>query len=265
MRSNYEEKRANRQERYERLALRFKHESDSRYKRFHDLLGVIPMGQPILVGHHSEKGHRALLNKADNNMRKSIEAGEKSAYYAGRAETIKNNHAISSDDPNSLERLKEKLEGLQKNQEIMKACNKIIKSTKLTEDQKVRKLVVEGLLPEKLAIEILKPDYCGRIGFPSFKLTNNNANISTVKKRIEKLEAMENAENKEKVFGDIKILENADENRVQIFFPGKPSDEIRSQLKRRGYRWSPMNGCWQAFYSNYAKWSAEEIVKLATT
>ena len=101
MRSNYEEKRANRLERYERLASKFSQESDIRYQRFKSLLSVIPMGQPILVGHHSEKGHRSLLKKADNNMRKSVEADDKSKYYADRAETVENNHAISSDDPNA--------------------------------------------------------------------------------------------------------------------------------------------------------------------
>ena len=30
--------------------------------------------QPILVGHHSEKRHRAALDKVDTNMRKGIEA-----------------------------------------------------------------------------------------------------------------------------------------------------------------------------------------------
>jgi len=38
MRSNFEEKRANRQERYERLAARFKNESEARYNRFKQIL-----------------------------------------------------------------------------------------------------------------------------------------------------------------------------------------------------------------------------------
>jgi len=68
----------------------------------------------------------------------------------------------------------------------------------------------------------------------------------------------------EKQYGDIKIVNNASENRVQIFFPGKPEDSVRSELKHSGFRWSPSNGCWQAFYNNRSKYCAELIVKKLT-
>lgn len=46
----------------------------------------IPLGQPILVGHHSEKRHRRAIEKADNAMRKSVEETEKAEAYNRRAE-----------------------------------------------------------------------------------------------------------------------------------------------------------------------------------
>lgn len=63
MKSDYEEKRARRQERYEALAERFRNESTERFARFQRIAKFIPPGQPILVGHHSEKRHRSDLNK----------------------------------------------------------------------------------------------------------------------------------------------------------------------------------------------------------
>lgn len=262
MRSNYEEKRANRIERYNRLVIKFQGESESRYKRFHDLLRVIPPGQPILVGHHSEAGHRSLLKKADNNMRKSIEADKKSTYYERKAEIAESNYAISSDDPNAPERLQEKLEKLVKLQEFYKIVNKTVRSKKLSENQKTEKLVSLGV-KEATAIEFIQPDQYGRLGIPGYRLTNNNATIKTVKQRIAKLQAIEKHGNEEQTYGDIRVFANADENRVQIFFPGKPSEEIRKALKGYGYRWSPTSMCWQAFYSNRAKYTAIEVVKLA--
>lgn len=260
MRSNYEEKRANRLERYERLAAKFQGESVNRFKRFHDLLSVIPMGQPILVGHHSEKGHRSLLNKADNSMRASIEADKKAAYYSDRAETLENNNAISSDDPNAIERLTVKLAHLVKTQEFMKKVN----AAHAKYLKKPASLELSDLSEEwKKKIMEYVPEYSWlKHPFAPYRLTNNNASIATVRQRLAKLQKIEEAGNEEKFYGEIRVFANADENRVQMFFPGKPSDEVRKSLKGYGFRWTPTVGCWQAFYSNRAKWAAVEIVKL---
>ena len=44
-------------------------ESASNYA--HSLVEGIPMGQPILVGHHSERGHRATLKRCDAATRRA--------------------------------------------------------------------------------------------------------------------------------------------------------------------------------------------------
>lgn len=43
----------------------------------------------------------------------------------------------------------------------------------------------------------------------------------------------------------IKILNNTEMERVQLFFPKAPDVEIRNDLKSHGWRWSPRNFCWQ--------------------
>lgn len=62
--------------------------SDEAYKRadLSENATGIPFGQPILVGHHSEKRHRRTIEKADNAMRKSIEESQKAEEYRQRAE-----------------------------------------------------------------------------------------------------------------------------------------------------------------------------------
>lgn len=59
--------------------------------------------------------------------------------------------------------------------------------------------------------------------------------------------------------GDVRIVE--DENRVRIFFPGKPIDETRAALKGAGFRWSPTVGAWQRHASNGAWWQARTTVE----
>ena len=39
-------------------------------------------------------------------------------------------------------------------------------------------------------------------------------------------------------------------NRVRLIFPGKPDYEVRSELKRQGFRWSPTAGAWQAYMNS---------------
>lgn len=50
---------------------------------------------------------------------------------------------------------------------------------------------------------------------------------------------------KEYSIGAVKVLHNTDENRLQLFFEGKPEQDIISRLKGRGFKWSPRNKAWQ--------------------
>lgn len=81
------------QERARAKAERYNEWSDNADKRskeaFDRAMGAvegIPFGQPILVGHHSEKRHRAAIAKSDNAMRKSVEESDKASRLANKAE-----------------------------------------------------------------------------------------------------------------------------------------------------------------------------------
>jgi len=50
---------------------------------------MIPMGQPILVGHHSEGRHRRDLKRIDSGMRKAIEESEKADYFSHKVSSLK--------------------------------------------------------------------------------------------------------------------------------------------------------------------------------
>lgn len=258
--NEYEEKKQNRIERYKELAQKNKEKSNEAYKQSHDMVSGIPMGQPILIGHHSEKRHRNLLDKSWAKMGKSIELSDKANYYEGKAGAAENNTAISSDDPEALTKLKEKLKGMQESQELMKSANKIVKSKKLSEVEKVEKLQELGCT-EKQAIGILTPDFCNRIGFPSYKLTNNNGNMKRVKDRIKSLEIRATQETTEIEINGVRLVDNVEANRIQIFFPDKPNEEVRAYLKRVcRFKWSGYNGCWQRHRSRDAQYYAKEVI-----
>ncbi len=50
---------------------------------------------------------------------------------------------------------------------------------------------------------------------------------------------------KEYFIGEVRVLQNTDDNRLQLFFPGKPEPEMIENLKSRGFKWSPRNMAWQ--------------------
>ena len=43
-----------------------------------------------------------------------------------------------------------------------------------------------------------------------------------------------------------KVILNEEKNGVEIYFTGKPSEEVRNNLKLNGFRWSKYNKCWYA-------------------
>ena len=127
--NDYEAKQEARKERYEELAEKNRNKSRERFNNAHDQVKMIPFGQPILVGHHSEGKHRNALKRQDASMRKGFEHQDKAEYYDNKAAGV-GKAGISSDDPEALTKLKAKLETLQENQEYMKRINRIHRAYK---------------------------------------------------------------------------------------------------------------------------------------
>lgn len=75
--------RAERFENYSEIRAK---DAEQAHKQVTSILEHIPFGQPILVGHHSEKRARKDVERIDNGMRKSVRMWNTSKYWAGRAE-----------------------------------------------------------------------------------------------------------------------------------------------------------------------------------
>ena len=256
---NRKERQEARANRYRELAEKANKQSNEASKLSHSMVEHIPLGQPILVGHHSERAHRSLLDRSWNTLGKSVKLSEKAEYFEQKAAAAENNDAIYLGDDDAVERLEAKLANLEKKQETMKETNKIIRSKKLSEVEKHDKLIELGY-SENGVREAFTPNYMGNIGFPSYSITNNGANIRRVKEQLEKAKRMKVTEDKEYKIGDVRIVENYQENRLQLFFPGKPDEDVRTQLKHNGFRWSRFNGCCQSYLKRWQIDRAKEII-----
>jgi protein-L-isoaspartate O-methyltransferase len=72
-------------ERLENLSERRTQDADRAQKAVHAIADGIPFGQPILVGHHSERHARKDAEKIENGMRKAVECWKAAQYWQDRA------------------------------------------------------------------------------------------------------------------------------------------------------------------------------------
>jgi hypothetical protein len=172
---------------------------------------------------------------------------------------------ISADDSDAVQQLKVKIDLFEAHQILMKAANKIVKSN-LPTDEKIEKLVELGMTFQQ-AKELFTLDYMGNVGFPAYALTNNSANIRRMKERIADLER-EAAKRQPETERDImiggvpcRLVENADANRLQLIFDGKPAETVRAMLKSNGFHWSPREGAWQRQLNDNSRRTVERLMR----
>lgn len=164
---------------------------------------------------------------------------------------------IRSGDENAIELLEAKLEQLQEEQDIMKNVNAYYRKNgtldgcpDLTEVQ-----------IEKLKSDMEQGWHMGNKPFESFHLANNSASIRNTQKRLESLKKSKEAGNQEIENKFFKVVMNTDIMRLQLFFDGKPDDEVRNILKKNAFKWSPKNGCWQRQLTSNATYAVKSIIK----
>lgn len=259
--NSYEAKIEARRERLLALADKMQAASDAAYRRARDMASVIPMGQPILVGHYSEKRDRNYRARIWRTQGRCVELQKKAEYYRGLAAGV-GNGGISSDDPEAVVKLREELAKLENLQRMMKLANAAIRREKKNGEPAQLSAIMKVLgCDESRARKLLAPDFCGRIGFADYQLKNNGANIRRIEARIASLARRPTELVERELEGGIRWREDPDENRLMLIFPGKPPASTREVLKKNGFRWSPTNGAWQRQLNNGARQSAEWVVR----
>lgn len=164
-------------------------------------------------------------------------------------------HVINSDDPNAIEKLTEKLEACQKRQEYMKTINGYFRNHGTAQgcpdvsEETAEKL--DGAVRTRYSRE--------GVPFPSYVLSNNNAEIRRLKRRLEQLNHNKEVGYVGWKFTGGEAVTNTGNNRLQLFFEEKPSEEQRLALKRRGFHWSPSEQAWQRQLNDNAIYAASRL------
>lgn len=254
--NDYEQKKQNRINRYREKADKARAQSDALSRQSHDMIHAIPMGQPIINA--ADARYR---EKAGNKMRQAIAADEKAAYYEAKAGAAENNTAISSDDPEAIEKLTEKLEGLQTAQTMMKNVNAYYRKYGTCHGCNG----VSDELAEKLDQDVKNGPLRINVPFAPYALSNNNQEIHRVQDRIKKLTEAKELGYTGWEFDGGRVEANDGKNRLHVFFDAIPDEDIRKEMKTWGFRWARSEGAWQRQLTDNAIYAASRIKAIQPT
>jgi len=108
---NIQERAKAKAERYAQWAGSAEKKSDAYYEASNEGRDFLSLAEPIKVGHHSKKRHRALIDRNWNRMGKSVEMSEKANKHLGKAEYWATKESeINLSMPESVEYYEYKLE-----------------------------------------------------------------------------------------------------------------------------------------------------------
>jgi hypothetical protein len=199
--------------------------SNAAYERSHALTAGIPFGQPVLVGHHSERSHRNALDKSWNAMGKSVEMQKLAEHHESKAAvlTAQLDRTIFSDDDNAVEAIESRIASREAERERMKKVNALY-----------RKGNAEGLAEMGLNLGGLRAQlkdahsWCQQ-PYPAYELSNLGGRITADKKRLEHIKRM----NQEQAAAE------ATENGVKIDRHDGGYCSVRFAVRRRSQAFAP--------------------------
>lgn len=204
----------------------------------------IPLGQPILIGHHSERRHRRAIERADNAMRRGVEAQDMAEHHRSKAAGLaaQLDRSIFSDDPDAVEALEAKAAAIDAEVERMKAINKEIRKGDGWQ-KRIQPPLTEAEGRELIRMAKFHWGSGPFKGFPAYALSNRRANARRLRLRIADVKRrQERTEKAESAAEGVLIERSPSFNWCQVTFAEKPDRSILDALKSAGYRWS--EGSW---------------------
>lgn len=267
-RSRFEERQETRKERLIERAHSAESEAKAATDAANKIAGAIPMGQPILVGHHSEKRHRRDLQRIDDGYRKAFEKRKEAEDLRRRADAV-GTAGISSDNPDARTLLGERVRELEAKQEGRKAVNAAWRRAGKPDPKAsdgwepvaaVLGVSVVAMNETRLEMAMLRTYQPNCPPFPAYAFANGSAEIRRLKARLAELEVAAVARPGDEDHVICRVVEDPAENRIRLIFPGKPEEGVRDLLKIRGFRWSPKASAWQRHLNAAGRLAARCVV-----
>lgn len=179
---------------------------------------------------------------------------------------------ITSSDPYAVEKLTAKLDHVNEQRDQIKKANRIMRGhlgSKMPSDvegHKLRAAQVElekSDLPTSLCNEALTPDYMGKLGIESWRLSNLTKEAGRIKKRIAALQEMETAINDSPTQWDGEgwhMWVDIEEERIFLRVEFRLTRESFTEMRRQGFNYSTRE---QRFSRLITPQAIEKVTRLA--
>lgn len=148
------------------------------------------------------------------------------------------NNIIRSDDINAFEKLNENYDHIKNRQEYMQRVNQYYEENGTTEGcpgvEEETALLLDARISE------------GQEGpYPKSFFAENEKTMDNLQKMMERVAQKPETLFKSWQFRGGEAVINLANNRLQLMFDEKPSDEIIGTLKQNGFKWAPKGKAWQ--------------------
>lgn len=203
----------------------------------------IPFGQPILVGHHSERHHRRAIERADAAMRRSVEHHNMAKHHASTAANLRSalDRSIFSDDPDAIEALEAKAAKLDAKAERANALNKDWRRLLKKAGGDIAKAAaafaelhkLTDATRDEMARQAGQYSWIARSGPMDAK--HDRAEARRCRQRIEDIRRRQAATQKAEAAGGMTIARSG--GWCSVTFAEKPERNILDALRSAGFRW----------------------------
>ena len=209
--------------------------SDQRFNAAHRIADGIPLGQPILVGHHSEAHARRDAERITANMSKGVEEGKLAEHHEAKAGGLEGqlDRSVFSDDADAIEQLEARIAEHEATRDRMKRVNALYKKGDAAG------LAALGLNLDSIKAKLAAAGpYWGDRPHLAYELTNLGARIRSDRERIEQIKARQGRSAQAEQAGGVLIEVKPEWNGYcRVTFAEKPERAVLDALKAAGFTW----------------------------
>ena len=193
--------------------------------------------------------YKELSEKASNKSKEYAEQHKKISSAIPVGQPILTDHYSAKRHIKDIERMNKSIEkSIQEDEKADYYANKIESMQNDNVISSDDPKAIEKLEQKLESLEKYKTEVKSREHEP-YELYNLNSEIKRIKDRIKELKELEALDFEDITFSNGKVIHNKNINRVQFIFDSIPDEEVRTILKRHGFKWSRYEKAWQRLFN----------------